>query len=201
LVATWLIPGVAMAGNPGDGSVKETPPPYQPNLLVTLTGLSAGPDLDVVRAENQLAIIERSRKRVLLVAGPQGLLQMGPKDAPRSTRDQAATEVIRSPKGERVYSFSISKLGAHLTTVAAGQLNRGGLHVIAFDNDDLHISDGSGGLIFSRQLTPDGTLTESEGVGYGCGCERVTGPDGAVVVKPIDGGSGDTIERRRSKPE
>ena len=62
--------------------------------------------------------------------------------------------------------------------LAPGQVNDTGLHLLAFDNDDLYLSDGLGRLVYQRVTDPDGTLSLREGSAHGCACALQISPEG-----------------------
>ena len=153
-------------------------------LLRALGALRTGPGLAVERAADRVTLHDRVRGRVLLAVSCEGIAVAGPSDAP-SPKGGAATEVVRDARGATVYTHSAPPLGARITVIPPGLVSPRGLDLTVFDNDDVHLADGAGALVYQRQTAADGTLTEREGRGHGCGCERVTAPDGRVTTAPL----------------
>lgn len=162
------------------------PPERGPmDLTIALGDLRSGSEVAVEQDGSLLTIYDPVRDRILLRADPWGLLVAGPSDSPLPNK--AGTAHVRhvlGADGAILYSHGRTSLGAHLTTVAPGQVNDTGLHVLSFDNDDVDIRDGFGRLVFRRHTAPDGTLTERVGAAYGCGCAWTISPRGAVESVP-----------------
>ncbi|PKN56408.1 MAG: hypothetical protein CVU56_16360 [Deltaproteobacteria bacterium HGW-Deltaproteobacteria-14] len=153
-------------------------------LMKALATLGDGATVRVRQTPGSVVVEDRVRQRVLLVATCDGLSQPGPADARRVADAQTATEVVRAPAGEVAYSHSATPLGTRVTMVAPSATQRAGLDVTAFDNDDVYVADAFGRLLYQRHTAADGTLVEREAAAVGCGCERVTTPDGVVTVTP-----------------
>jgi len=154
-------------------------------LMQALATLRDDAALRVSKAPGRVVVEDRAHGRVLLEATCDGLAQAGPIDARRATERQPVTEVTRDVDGRVVYSHSATPLGARVTVIAPSRLNRAGLDVTAFDNDDVYVADAAGRLLYQRQTRPDGTLVEREAATVGCGCERVTSPEGRVTVERL----------------
>ena len=164
-----------------------SPPPAGPDLVRGLASLrAAGPWLTVHRTADAVTVADPASAWVLLVAHERGLDRQGPDGLryPDPGR-AAATIVARDDAGATVYTHSLTADGARVTIFSPGRINAEGLHVIAFDNDDVHIQDGASELVYFRGTEDDGTLVERQGARYGCGCERRTAPDGRVSIRPL----------------
>lgn len=156
------------------------------DLLDSLSWLESGPDLAVHRKGARLVVYDPALGRILFEAGPAYLETAGRLDVDRPAPGQQATTVeARDEDGRLVYTHGVTSRGARVTVIAPGQLDAMGLHIIAFDNDDLDVRDHLGRLIFSRQTRPDGTLVERQGPGHGCACVRTTSPTGMARVTPL----------------
>jgi len=173
--------GPAAAAEPGPAACPGAP------LMGALGALRTSAGLAVERTPTRVTVKDRGRDRVLLVATCAGLEVAGPTDARRPEGDAApaATEVVRDKRGAVLYTHSVTALGARVTVFAPGPATRAGLDVTAFDNDDVYVADAAGALLYQRQTTPEGALVEREAAKLGCGCERVTAPDGRVSERPL----------------
>lgn len=156
------------------------------DLVGTLGDLRSSTALEVERQGTELVLSEVGSGAPILVASCDGLLLQGPERFEPPPPDQRAiTHQVRDADGELLYTHAITSRGARITVLPAGGAAPDGLHVIAFDNDDVHVSDSKGRLMYSRTTTGVGALIEREGQDYGCGCERRTEPDGRVEVRPL----------------
>ncbi len=150
------------------------------NPISSVLGLSSSPRIDVVRDASTLSLVHE--ERVIMEVTARGF-RLTDEGVPNHGQDQQTyVEVVRDPAtGQRLYTRGITGRGARLLVIEKGQINKEGLHVLSFDNDDVHISDGSGRLIYSRQTDGNGTLVERAAV---CGCTRVTNAQGIQHVWP-----------------
>lgn len=180
IAAALLLPATAWAAAPAPEA--PSAPNAQCPLVAALGALTSGPELRVDRAAHRAAVRDARAGHDLLIATCDGL-EVPPTTRAATRGAPPATEVARDARGQVVFVRTTTPLGARVTVIEPGHVNRDGLHVIAFDNDDLHVSDGLGALVFSRQTLPDGTLVERDPAG--CACERRTAPDGRVTTSPL----------------
>ena len=184
LVSLLLVLG--LVGAPAHAGAPGTPERDSLDLIRALGELRSGPSLAIHREAGRLIIYDPYQSEVLLVIDPMGLETAGPESGVRPAPGApAVTRVVHDPAGAVVYSHSVTWRGARITVLAPGQVNDTGLHVVAFDDDDVTISDGLGRLMFQRHTAKNGALTERQGVVYGCGCERITSPEGRVVLRDL----------------
>ncbi|MGM0574867.1 MAG: hypothetical protein ACQEXJ_03930 [Myxococcota bacterium] len=156
------------------------------DLLLTLSEVQSGPHLVVERDADSLTVLDPARRQVVLRADCESLVERGPERVRRPVPGrQARTTIVRDEAGAPIYTHSVTSRGARITVIAPGEVNADGLHVVSFDNDDVHVTDGEGRLVFSRRTTSLGALIEREGPAYGCGCERSIDPDGRVEVRSL----------------
>ena len=157
------------------------------SLLSSMSSLRSSDALRVQHTRNEVRVIDTASKAPLFIATCRAVSRHG--EATRTERPAPATPsrtvVRRTSRGERVFSHSVTATGARVTVVAKGFLMAHAVHLTTFDNDDVHVSDGTGALIHSVTTRPDGTLVEREGKRYGCGCERVTHPDGRTERRSL----------------
>lgn len=177
-----MIVGLALLATAASTALA-APPVEGPDLLHGLAGIRSGEWLGVVRTPTSLTVQDKRSGEVLFVARADMLDVQGPASLARpAPGEQARTEVVVDGSGALVYSHSVTARGARITVIAPGQVSGAGLELTAFDNDDLHVADRAGDLVFSRTNLADGTLVERAGALYGCGCERRTTPAGKVSV-------------------
>ncbi|MEE2779414.1 MAG: hypothetical protein VYE15_02745 [Myxococcota bacterium] len=168
------------------GPVGATPERDTVDLSRSLGDLRSGPSLALHREHGRTMIYDPYQSEVVLVIDALHLETAGPASSVRpSPGAQALTRVVRDPSGAEIYTHAVTWRGARITVIAPGQVNDTGLHVVAFDNDDFTITDGLGRLVFKRRTHADGTLSERQGAPYGCGCERMTSPDGNVNTRDL----------------
>lgn len=151
------------------------------NPVTSLVSLASGSRIDVVRSVDTLALHHNGR--LLMKVTSLGVsLPEGDLIYPDVTAS-AHVDVVREPStGEILYIRGLTRRGARLLIIEKGHVNRDGLHVLVFDNDDVHIRDGQGRLIYSRRIDANGTLHERH---VTCGCARVTSPQGVEHVWPL----------------
>ncbi len=167
----------------GASAVSAAPPADGPDLLHGLSGLQTGDWLRVVRTPESLTVEDTRSGQALFVAGSGMLDVRGPASLKRPAPGESArTVVVKDPAGALIYSHSVTARGARITVIAPGRINATGVELTSFDNDDVHVADRTGDLVFSRTNLADGTLVERAGAVYGCGCERRTTPAGKVSV-------------------
>lgn len=182
VAAALLLPAASLAAPPAPSAPDAPASGASCPLVAALGALTSGRELRVDRLAQRAAIRDARAGHDLLVATCDRLeVPAAPRRADRAA--PPATEVARDARGQVVFVRTTTALGARVTVIEPGHVNRDGLHVIAFDNDDVHVSDGLGALVFSRQTLPDGTLVERDPAG--CACERRTDADGRVTSSPL----------------
>lgn len=188
-----LVPGNAISGQPtheagsySAGSMSAAAC-QGPSLIQNLRGLRSSAAIKVRRTANELVVLDVVTQKAIFTANCKTVTQHGDTaEAPRpAERRPASTKVRRDAAGTLVYTHSVTARGARATVFSKGRVFGKALHLTSFDNDDFHIADGEGALIHSVTTKSDGTLVEREGKGYGCGCERVTNPDGKTETRPL----------------
>jgi hypothetical protein len=138
--------------------------------LTSVLGLASGPQIEVIREAGALSLVHDGR--VLMHVSPGGFRFTDEEFSSVGQAVPAYVEIVREPvTGKRMYTLGITGRGARLLIIEKGQVNKEGLHVLSFDNDDVHVSDGSGRLIYSRRTDATGRLYEKNAA---CGCTRVT---------------------------
>lgn len=156
------------------------------DLLGALTHLSSGDHVLVERRRGEVVLRDRASGELLLSATCEAVaLPALAADVRPDPGQQAATRVLRDAEGQPVVTLSQTARGARVLIIAAGELGPAGVHVMTFDNDDFHVSDGRGALVQSRTTAPTGELTERQGPTYGCGCERRVLTDGRVERRKL----------------
>lgn len=156
-----------------------------PTLLGALSGVASGRGLVVERTDGRLTVRDHAHGDVLLLTATEEGVVL-PTDLRPPARDQAAaTRVVRDRDGSALYTVSATGRGARLLSFEPGVLAKDGLAVVAFDNDDVHVADGAGRLLFSRVTSPEGGLLERAGAERGCGCEREIDTAGHAVVRAL----------------
>jgi hypothetical protein len=98
--------------------------------------------------------------------------------------------VLGTPRPGRVVrgpGYTLAR-GAHATSLDfdAGALFAEPVQLLVTDDGGLSLTLGPSPskVLYSRALRPDGELVEREDARVGCGCTRVTTPDGRQLVRP-----------------
>jgi hypothetical protein len=144
--------------------------------------LQSTDDLAIHRSATELSIGELQSNRTLFTLTSEGLATLSTDLGRPDTGAQARVREMSGPAGEVDFMIAETSRGAQLMITRPGILHPRGLHVLLFDNDDLHVTDGDGGLIYTRRTAPDGALVEQEGP-EGCQCMRTTSTSGQVSVE------------------
>lgn len=193
--ATLLGAGTTAATPPAASPPSDDPPTASPpivgtatwcdgpDLVLALSHLETGSRLVVTRGADRLTVLDPVAGVTLLSATCSGLAIAGLETVERPGPHRRARTVAVQDHGETVYTHSATARGARVTVIAPGQVDAAGLSVMAFDNDDLHVTDGDGQLLYSRMTTPAGALIVRESTG--CHCEHETAPDGTLTVRPL----------------
>ncbi|MCC6622759.1 MAG: hypothetical protein IT385_15970 [Deltaproteobacteria bacterium] len=150
-------------------------------LVAAVGRLPGSASLRVVRAPDRVELVEPMSKKVVLAATCEGVrvpLAEGLRRPARAS-EPAAT------RAEGPFVVSLTGRGVVSLSIPAGLAAPDELEVVAFDDDSTTITDARGRTWYSVMLRPDGTRVEVEGAHVGCGCERVTSPDGRTSVRPI----------------
>ncbi|MCA9516057.1 MAG: hypothetical protein KC635_14030, partial [Myxococcales bacterium] len=129
-----LVSAPALAGAP-DGAAG-------PTLLGALSAARTGGDLVVERVDGRLTIRDRAHgDATVLTVTDDGVVVPLPADLRAPRRDEAAaTRVVADRAGNTLYTVSATGRGARLVTFEPGVVDKDGLAVVAFDNDDVHVA-------------------------------------------------------------
>ncbi len=156
------------------------------DLVQALSGLTSGPNVRVERRADALELVDVRSGQALVVAHCGGLTLAGPEVVQRPEPGQPTRALeTRKASGEKAWTHVASARGARVTVIEPGEVNATGLHVVAFDSGDVHVTDGRGLVMFATATLADGTYVERQHAAYGCGCERRTAPDGVVTEAPL----------------
>ena len=150
--------------------------------IEAFSSIETGADLLVKRSVTRLDVGARGAVEPIFSLTGDGVarlrtnLSRPPQGAPAAVRE------VRGAKGELVWHVAHTARGARVLVAEPGVLHPKGLHVLLFDNDDLHVTTGDGALLYARRTLADGTLHEQEGID-GCDCARSTSAAGVVTVE------------------
>jgi hypothetical protein len=150
--------------------------------VAALGALESTSTLSIHRSATELTILDLQSDRALFTLTSEGLATLSAYQERPELGAQAAVREITGPSGEVDLTVAETARGAKIMVTRPGVLHPRGLDVLLFDNDDLHVADGDGDLIYTRRTSPDGTLVEQEGTD-GCRCMRTTTPAGQVSVE------------------
>jgi len=158
------------------------PPGPVADPVSAFAGLTSDARFVVERRSTGLLVGERRAEDPLFELSWEGIASLRTSLGRPAAGEQARVREVVDADGEVVMTLAQTARGARVLTTRAGVLHPLGLHVLLMDNDDLHVADGAGALIYARRTLPEGTLVEQEGAD-GCQCARTTGVDGQVTVE------------------
>ncbi len=157
-----------------------------PDIRGAFSKLKSTATVAVERDKDGLRLVDSSRNVVLLEVGAEGVQIPAGDVGPPADGQPANTRELRDADGKLLWTISETSRGARSLRVAEGVVGPEALHVLTFDNEDFHASDGLGRLIASAQTEAEGAHIERVGATVGCGCERRVEADGRVTVRPLE---------------
>ena len=147
-----------------------------------LSSLETGPELVVQRDLTRLDVGEPGATESVVSLARDGVATIRTELTRPAEVAAAVVREVQSRQGEVLWRLAHTARGARLFLSEPGVLHPRGLHMVLFDNDDVHVSTGDGDLMYARRTLPDGTLEEREGVD-GCDCARSTSPEGVLTTE------------------
>lgn len=160
-------------------SSSDSPPGDPVRALMSVQGSEA---LIVKRDVGRLEVGTPGAHRPLLSLAADGVASLRTGLERPAGGQPANVRETRDATGDLLWHVAHTSRGARLLVTQPGVLHPEGLHVVVFDNDDLHIASSDGGLLYARRTLEDGTLLEQEGVD-GCDCALRTTPQGDVTTE------------------
>lgn len=147
-------------------------------LMQTLSTHLGGASLAVHSKKGVVSVADRaSGEAVLRVTCDEVEVPVAAK-VERPMRGAARTRTLGP------LTVSLTSRGAISLDIEAGALHREPMSLTLLDDQSVTLTRGEA-ILYALVTRPDGSVVETEGRGFGCGCERTTAPDGRTSSRPL----------------
>jgi hypothetical protein len=147
-------------------------------LMKTLSVHVGGTSLAVHSAKGVVSVADRATGETLLRVTCDEVLVPAAATVERPTRGAARTRTIGPA------TVSMTARGAISLDIEAGALHREPMSLTLLDDQSVTLTRGDA-VLYALATRTDGTVVETEGKGFGCGCVKTTGPEGRTSTRPL----------------